>query len=186
MRTRYICCAALAVALVGTNVRAQAVPPIAIFPVSIQQTMTTGMVGLTANQTARLNVLNLVAVPATATNASANCTVQLQFFDAQNKELNHSVVNSFAPQTAASLDQTLPPQTIASLSPPPAPPRAQIRGVVTINPMPAPVGSPAVTGYCSVMISLEIFDTTTGSTVALTTDTRAIGSLRMVPFPLMP
>jgi hypothetical protein len=144
----------------------------AVIPISLQQTMTTGMVGFTLNQTARLSVLNLNPVPSTA-NAQPNCTVELQFFDSQNHSLKQSVVPNFAPQTATSLDLTVVPATAASLTPP----RAQVRGVVTVNPAPTPVMSPAAVGYCGVMVSLEIFDNTTGSTAALTTDTRVISGI---------
>ena len=185
MRTRYFCLVTLVGAFFGTSLMAQepsARGPAAI-PISIQQTMTTGMVGFTANQTARLNVLNLNPVPAIA-NTQPNCTVGLQFFDAQNHSLKQSVVPNFAPQTATSLDLSAVPAAIASLSPP-APPRQEIRGAVTVNPAPSPVMSPAAVGYCSVMVSLEIFDNTTGSTVALTTDTRAIGIGGIVPLGMM-
>lgn len=54
-------------------------------------------------------------------------------------------------------------------------PRAEIRGVVVVNPAPNPIGSPFPTGFCSVMVTLEIIDASTGSTVALTSDTRVVG-----------
>ena len=185
MRTRYFYWVTLVGAFFGTSLMAQepsARAPGAI-PISIQQTMTTGMVGFTLNQTARLNVLNLNAVPATA-NAQPNCMVELQFFDSQNHSLKQSVVPNFAPQTATSLDLTAAPSTIASLAPP-APPRQEIRGAVTVNPASSPIMSPAAVGYCSVMVSLEIFDNTTGNTVALTTDTRVIGMGGIVPLGMM-
>ena len=185
MRTRYFYRVALAGALFGMNLMAQPSSLVSTaIPISIQQTMTTGMVGFTLNQTVRLNVLNLNPVPATATNAPANCNVELQFFDSQNHSLKQSVFPDFAPQTAVSLDLTAPPQTFASLTPPTLP-RLQVRGAVTVNPTPTPVMSPAAVGYCSVMVSLEIFDNTTGSTVALTTDTRMIGAGGIVPLAIM-
>lgn len=183
MQTRYFNWCACAGALLGMNLMAQtSVPAQPVIPVPVQQTMTTGMVGFTPNQTARLSVLNLNPVPATA-GAQPNCTVELQFFDSQDHSLKQSVVPDFAPLTATSLDLTAPPQTVASLTPP-TPARLQVRGEVTVNPAPTPVMSPAPTGYCSVMVSLEIFDTTTGSTIALTTDARTIGTLTGVIVPL--
>ena len=144
---------------------------------AFQQTYTTGMVGFTTNQTARLNVLNLNGAPATSTPATFNCTVELRFFDAQNNLLTQSVVPNFAPGTAASFD--LPRASVTSQTTP----RAEIRGVVAINPAPTPVASPAPVGFCTVMATLEIIDAT-GSTVALTSDTRFVGSPFVVPLPV--
>ncbi|MGA3019873.1 MAG: hypothetical protein ABSF62_22365, partial [Bryobacteraceae bacterium] len=50
--------------------------------------------------------------------------------------------------------------------------RAEIRGVVSVNPASTPVASPAVPGYCTVFTTLQVFDATTGSTIVLTSDTR--------------
>src|ERR1039457_5871219 len=68
-------------------------------PVAFQQTFTTGMVGLTSNQTARLSVLNLNSTPTTTANTTNNCAIQLHFFDAQNNSVKQFVVSNFAPQT---------------------------------------------------------------------------------------
>jgi len=173
MRTRYLFLSALAGAFFGSQLMAQPALSAAI-PVSIQQITTTGMVGFTLNQTARLSVLNLNPVPATS-NLPANCTVELQFFDPQNAPLGQKVVINFAPQTAASLDldrKAVTGQTGL---------RAQIRGVVTVDPSPSPVASPAAAGYCTVAVTLEIFDSTTGSTVALTDATHTIVTGGIVP-----
>lgn len=168
MRTRYFYHVALAGALFGVNLIAQpsSLASSAI-PVSLQQTMTTGVVGVTPNQIARLTVLNLNPVPTTAS-AAANCNVELQFRDTKNNLVKQDLVMNFAPQTA--------PQSYAGLTPPHVP----IRGVVLVNP-PTPAANPVAPGYCSVMVSLEIFDNITGSTVVLTTDTRMIGASGIVP-----
>ena len=138
-------------------------------PIALQQSFTTGMIGFTTNQTARLNVLNMnptQSVVAAGSTVPANCTVELQFFDSKGTMISQTVVSNFAPSTATSLD--LARSTIASATPA----RAEIRGVVIVNPSPTPVGSPAPVGYCSVFTTLEVFDAN-GSTVALTSDTRA-------------
>jgi hypothetical protein len=169
---------ALAAILVfGAPLMAQTttLPSIPALPIVFQQSFTTGMLGFTANQTARLNVLNLNPVPATSTAQTTNCIVELQFFDGKNNLLKQPVVSNLAPATATSLDLIRAAVTSETAS------RAEIRGVVVVNPTPTPVGSPAPTGYCSVMTTLEIFDDTTGSTVALTSDTRAAGLGIAVP-----
>jgi hypothetical protein len=143
--------------------------------VPTNQTSTTGMVGFTTNQTARLNVLNLNPVTtASATPTPPNCFVELRFFDAQNNMVNQSVVPNFAPGTATFLD--LERAAVTSQTSP----RAEIRGVVVVNPAPTPVDSPALTGFCSVMVTLEIIDAT-GSTVVLTSETRMVGGPLVMP-----
>lgn len=138
----------------------------------IQTTTTTGMIGLISGQTARLSVLNLnPVVTSPSTTAPANCNLELKFFDAGGNAVGPSkVVTNFAPQTAVIFDadrQTLnPPGVTATI-------RGQIRGVVTVNP-PLPVAFPGP-GFCSVMVTLEIIDNTTQSTVALTTATHSTG-----------
>lgn len=152
-------------------------------PIFLQQTFTTGMVGFTTNQTARLNVLNLNSTAAMVTStlfppaAPANCTVELQFFDDKNNLVKQAVVPNFAPGAATSLD--LPRSGVTSVTAA----RAQIRGAVVVNPSPTPVASPAAVGFCSVMTTLEVFDSS-GSTVALTSDTRMVGF--PMPMPLIP
>jgi hypothetical protein len=147
-------------------------PPIAM----VQPAVTTGMVGLTTNQTARLSVLNLNSTStSTSTTTSTltppnNCTVELQFFDAQNKSLKQAIVPNFAPQTATTLDLKRSEITTQTAN------RAEIRGQINVNPSSTPVANPTVPGYCTVFTTLQIFDETTGSTVVLTSDTRVSNS----------
>ncbi len=155
-------------------------------PIAMQQTYTTGMVGFTANQTARLNVFNLNpsnVTTAPGAQAPANCTVELQFFDNKGTMVSQNVVPNFAPGASTSFDLTRAAVTSETTS------RAEIRGVVVVNPAPTPVGSPAAVGYCNVVSTLEIFDSTTGSTVALTSDFRSTGYYGFATFvgaPLRP
>ena len=174
MKSQYFAIALAAMAATGVPSMAQVVstPPVIIVPpVVYQQSFTTGMVGFTLNQTARLNVLNLNAVPAAYATAAANCNVQLQFFDANNNSLAQTLVLNFAPGTATSLDLKREAVTAATAS------RTEIRGVVTVNPaIPTPSSAPTP-GYCGVKTTLEIFDDISGSTVLLTSDTSATGTL---------
>src|ERR1017187_3819231 len=146
----------------------------------VQPAVTTGMVGLTTNQTARLSVLNLNSTSTTTASLTPpiNCTVELQFFDAQNKSLKQSLVLNFAPQTATTLDLTRAAITTQTGN------RAEIRGAVTVNPASTPVAGAATPGYCTVFTTLQIFDETTGSTVVLTSDTRVTNAGPVV-IPLM-
>ena len=159
--------------LVALPVTAQTAPIVGW----IETTATTGMIGLVNGQTAQLSVLNLNPV-VTTTPAPANCNVQLQFFDSVGAAVGPSkVVTNFAPQSAVFLDAdrlTLnPPGVSATL-------RGEIRGVVTVNP-PLPTAIPGP-GNCNVMVTLEIIDNTTGSTVALTTQTYTTGPHVLVPW----
>lgn len=155
---------------------AAALPAQTVSPtiLQVQQTFTTGMVGITTNQTARLNVLNLNSVATTTvspTAAAANCTVELQFFDDKGSQVGQSsTVPNFAPGTSTHFD--LPRASITSETAN----RAEIRGVVIVNPTSAQATtSPAAAGNCSVVTTLEVFDSNTGSTISLTSDTRSIG-----------
>ena len=118
---------------------------------------------------------NLNPVPAATTTSVANCTVELQFFDSKGALVSQTVVPNFAPGAATSFDLTRTSVTSETAV------HAEIRGVVVVNPSPTPVASPATVGYCTVVTTLEIFDATTGSTVALTSDTRAMGTAFVVP-----
>jgi hypothetical protein len=179
MNRRCLFSGVLAALAFGTTLLAQSTSPPNIPvtpPIILHQSFTTGMVGFTTNQTARLNVLNLNSVPAAApATQTADCTVELQFFDDKNNLVKQTVVPNFAPGTATSFD--LPRASVTSE----AATRAEIRGVVVINPTPTPVESPAAAGYCSVVTTLEIFDAATGSSVALTSDTRAVGLPSLLP-----
>jgi hypothetical protein len=144
-------------------------PVVSSTPFVLQQTYSTGMIGFTTNQTARLNVLNMnptAFVTTVGSTPPANCTVELQFFDSKGIMISQTVLSNFAPGTATSLDLARSAITSAT------PARAEIRGVVTVNPSPAPAGSPASPSYCSVFPTLEIFDAN-GSTVAFTSYFRA-------------
>lgn len=138
---------------------------------------TTAVVGLVTGQTARLSVLNLnPVVTGPAATGPANCNVELQFFDVAGNAVGaNKIVTNFAPQTAIVFDAdriTLnPPGVTATI-------RGQIRGVVTVNPV-LPVAAPGP-GFCTVLVTLEIIDNATQSTVSLTTETRTISSFPSV------
>jgi hypothetical protein len=174
----------LAALALGTPLLAQTVTlpgGVTTTPIVLEQSYTTGMVGFTVNQTARLNVLNLNSVPVlyptattstTTTTSTANCTVELQFYDNKGALVQQFVVPNFAPGAATSFD--LPRTGVTSETAA----RAEIRGVVVVNP-PTAVASPAAEGYCTVFTTLEVFDSTTGSTVSSTSDTRSMGALSL-------
>ena len=177
----------LAALALGTPLLAQTVTlpgGVTTTPIVLEQSYTTGMVGFTVNQTARLNVLNLNSVPVlyptattstTTTTSTANCTVELQFYDNKGALVQQFVVPNFAPGAATSFDLPRTGGTSETAA------RAEIRGVVVVNPPTsvASLASPAAVGYCTVFTTLEVFDSTTGSTVSSTSDTRSMGALSL-------
>jgi hypothetical protein len=150
--------------------------------------LTTGIVGWApATQTAQVNALNVTTVVAVAATSSTGttatttttCTVELEFVDAQNNVLKSAQVSNIAQGTAASLTLKL-----ADLSTATNALRVSIRAVVKYNPF---VSGPIIGGIgptipvsststCSVMPTLELFDTATGATQTFTSETRVSGS----------
>jgi hypothetical protein len=159
---------------------------------TFETTVTTGIVGWApGSQTAQLNVLNtggLVAVATTITTTAptpvAACPVELEFHDAQDKVLKTLEVSNLAAGTAASLTLKLSDLPAATTAP-----RLDIRGVVKSNPIvsgPIPAGSaPVIPAFpfltCSVMPTLELFETSTSVTQTFTSDTRLFGTPQIVP-----
>jgi hypothetical protein len=136
-------------------------------------TITTGIVGVTGTQTARLNVLNLQPVIPGVT--AVACPATLEFFDDTGALLKQQAVASISPGAAVSLVFKPPVPTAVNN------PRAQIRAVVvtpsvaaTTGAAPAPIPVTFLNPGCNVMASLEIFDDATGATQLLTTDLRSM------------
>jgi hypothetical protein len=141
---------------------------------------TTGIVGVTSTQTARLNVLNLQPVIPGVT--AVMCPATLEFYDDTGALLKQLAVTNISPATAANLvfKPAVPSAAVNA--------RAQIRAVVVtpstsvVNPgtePPTPIVP--VTRGCNVMASLEIIDDATGATHTVTTDLRSMPSFSILP-----
>lgn len=145
--------------------------------------VTTGIVGVTSTQTARLNVLNLQPVIPGVT--AVLCPATLEFYDDTGALLKQLAVINISPATAASLVFKPPVPSMAVNA------RAQIRAVVftpstsVVNPSSEPTPTPAipVSIGCNVMPSLEIIDDSTGDTRTFTTDLRPMSAYRILPLP---
>jgi hypothetical protein len=146
-------------------------------------TLTTGIVGVTSTQTARLNVLNLEPVIPGVT--AVACPATLEFYDDTGALLKQSAVTNISPASAASLVfKPAVPSTAVNA-------RAQIRAVVftpstaVANPLSGAASTTVIpVGIgCSVMASLEIIDDSTGVTSIFTTDLRAMPVFRLVAQP---
>jgi hypothetical protein len=144
--------------------------------------VSTGMVGLAATQTAQLNVVNLS--PAPTTPPVSPCEVQLEFWDSAGKMVKSKLIANLAPGTADSLQIKL-----TDVTAPTSPLRTEVRGLMRSTPLtPAGSGGSTLPMYpipyvpnCNTMLTLEVFDAATGVTQALTSDTRAVQTVGIVP-----
>jgi len=156
-----------------------------IIPVGVDQVYTTGMISFTSSQTAQLNVLNVAPAPTatttggTSTTTAVPCSVQLSFYDSQNRLVKQSAVTTIAPQTAITLDLVTSQVPAASVTTP----RIAVRGVVKIEPPASTSSTPTVVfaSSCQLFTTLELFDTTSGLTQAFTSDTRNVNTAVVVP-----
>jgi len=151
--------------------------------------VTTGAVGLAASQTAQLNVVNLIPAGSatTTTTPVLPCQIQLEFWDAQGKLVKSLSIPSLAPSATASLQIKLA-EVITNT----APLRTEIRGVMRretptpapgVTATPTPIAQPIAffPASCAVATTLEIFDTATGVTQALTSDLHAMEQFNILP-----
>ena len=160
-----------------TPVRASAQPAFMIGGAS--QYVTLGMVGLSTGQTARLNALALpLGGPIIA---GASCQVTFDFYDASGKSVKTGTA-TVAQGAAVHFDMLR--TEVDSLAG-----RSEIRGTVRtafMNPSAVPTsgtpitpGTPVtpvtpVSGFCSVLPTLEIFDSTSGQTTVVLQQTTAL------------
>jgi hypothetical protein len=140
------------------------------------------MVGLAASKTAQLNVVNLSPTPATT--PVSPCEVQLEFWDSAGKMVKSKLIANLVPGTADSLQIKL-----TDVTAPTSPQRTGVRGLMCSTPL-MPVGSGGSTlptypipyvPSCNPVLMLEVFDTATGVTQSLTSDTRAVQTIGIVP-----
>jgi len=129
-------------------------------PVSVPETTTSGMIGITEGQNIRLNALNPgetgVATPAVA----AACTAALTYWDAAGTLLKSYTV-PVPPGKSMYVD--LFGQADLALV---AGARREIRGSITISPLP-PVASTAAAAPCKLIGTLELMDAPTGKTLVV-------------------
>ncbi len=134
-------------------------------------TTTSGIVGASSTQTARLNVLNLQPVIPGVT--AIACPATLEFYDDSGALLKQLALTNIGPATAANLVFKPTAPTSAANA------RAQVRAVV-VTPASTVTGilSSGTTGMlpsvpaCHFLPSLEIVEDATGSTQIFTTDFR--------------
>ena len=129
--------------------------------IPFSQSFTFGMFGVTADQVARLSVVNSAPGPA----GQSSCTIDLTFLDSDGKILKTARF-ALAPQKAAQLD--LERRDVAD-----AVGRIQIRASIaeTVSPS-AGLISPGAT--CAPVTTLEVFDSDSGKTSFILTDPKMV------------
>jgi hypothetical protein len=157
-----ICVFTLAATALAAMGLAQTVP--------VQETKTTGVVGIAYGQTARFNVLNRgIAAPA----VGVVCSALLTYYDGKGAMLKQSTV-TVLPGQIGSLDLF----SDADLALP-AVQRKQIRATVSVPLIPPPASSATDTKpspACRLIGTLEIFDALSGKTEVV------LGATHPVPF----
>jgi len=132
--------------------------PIATSPISFSF----GMIGLAGGQTVRLNAVNIVRTPPPILIAQVPCKVELDLFDADGGVIKQSVIDNLGYGKSVFAE--------ASLSD--AGSRIPVTGVVK-------VGS-TQSFFCSIMPTLEVYDTASGRTQAI------LGSAATAPSTIQP
>ncbi|MBZ5601453.1 MAG: hypothetical protein LAO79_04025 [Acidobacteriia bacterium] len=137
-------------------------------PIALGQNIQTfAMVGLAQGQTARLNVLN-PGVPAPLATGII-CSALLTFYDDQGASLKSATV-AVIPNRSMQLDLESDADLKLAVNQ-----RRQIRATIQIPPSAPPAGSAPST--CTLVPSLEIFDSVTGKTQVVLTDVRPVGGI---------
>ena len=161
------CCVLLLACVAFTAVRAGAQPAIMV---ASPQFVTFGMVGLNTGQTARLNAFALpLGGPIIA---GASCQVTFDFYDATGKTVKTGTA-TVAQGAAVHFDMLR--SEVDSLAG-----RSEIRGAVRsafVTPSATPTpGTPStpISASCSVLPTLEIFDSLSGQTTVVLQQTTAL------------
>lgn len=144
-------------------------------PIAFTQTMTSGIVGVAASQTARLNAYYPGPLAPYATGAL--CSAQVSFTDDQGNVLKTEAI-TVKPGQSVAVDFTPSTQQSSAVSG-----RVELRASVSV-PLATPV-TPGTPGpmpgiavplaFCSLSPTLEIFDNDTLKTQVLVTDFRLSG-----------
>ncbi len=129
--------------------------------IPFSQSFTFGMVGVTADQVARLNVVNSAPGPA----GQSSCTIDLTFLDSDGKILK-TARSALGPQKAAQLD-------LERRDVPDAVGRIQIRAGIaeTVSPSGGLISAGSA---CAPVTTLEVFDNDTGKTSFILTDPKMV------------
>jgi len=132
---------------------AQTLPvPIATSPI----TLSFGMIGLAGGQTVRLNAVNIVRTPPPILIAQVPCKVELDLFDAQGNMIKQNAIDNLGFGKSAFVEADRASITDSNN-------RVEVSAVVK-------VGS-TQSFFCAITPTLEVYDTATGRTQALLSNT---------------
>jgi hypothetical protein len=144
--------------LPAARLHAQIMTPFQVGP----QSFTFGMAGMAAGQAARLNALQL---PEGGPLVAGSCQVTFTFYDDQGTSLAAKTL-PLTQNQAAHLDYV--PAQVAASNP------VEIRGTVQTAFTMAPGATSAVPVSCSVVPTMEIYDTSNGQTTLLLENAHAL------------
>jgi hypothetical protein len=132
----------------ATSLSAQSVPPV---------TLSTGIIGIAAAQTARLNLLNVGAPPSAV---GLTCTAAVAFLDGAGIVLKSTTL-TIAPGTSMGFDVRSDTDLgLLALGD-----RREIRATISIPALtPTPASSTAAVPTCRLIPTLEMFNSITGQT----------------------
>ena len=156
-----------ALAFAPLPIRAQRLPSPTTAVTALSSSITFGMAGMAAGQTARLNALNLAAGGPIVVGVS--CQITVTFLDASGKTLASQTV-AVGQGQAVHVD-LLRSQADAGADP------VEIRATVSTALIVSPVATTPVAASCSIVPTLEIFDQATGRTAAHLETTHALASV---------
>jgi len=130
---------------------------------------TTAMIGIATGQTARLNLLNPGVLPPAL---GVICTAEVTYYDHAGN-VKKSAPVAVSPGTSQSVDLRSDDLALAPAS------RTEIRATIAMPGIlpPASSSSTANSGACKLIATLEVFDSITGRTQALTGKVEAVGSV---------
>jgi len=173
---RLFFCAAAAVALAAFPVRAQRTSPPSSTPIAVatSSSVTFGMAGLAAGETARVNALNLAAGGPLILGGS--CQVTVAFLDESGKTLATQTLPAVQGQSVHF--DLLRSQADAGADP------VEIRATVTAAFVISPNTTTASAAFCSIVPTLEVFNQSTGQTVAHLETTHTLAAV--VPLTVLP
>ena len=133
-------------------------------------TLSFGMIGLAGGQTVRLSAVNTVRTPPPILIAQVPCKVELDLFDAQGTMIKQIDIDNLGYGKSAFVEADRASITDANN-------RVEVSGVVKI-------GS-TQSFFCSITPTLEVYDTATGRTQAILSNTAQSTSL-IRPLALQP
>jgi hypothetical protein len=153
-------------------------------PVNLSVGQSFPAVGIVPGQTIRITALNTVRGPLPALMMpTIPCQVSVRFYDASGQVSKEETIDDLEPGTAKWVDYS---PKVATLETPPQ--RITLAAVVRVSST-APVSATSrsfLSPFCSILPTLEVFDTSTSKTTVVLSGPTLAPPLRMVPMTSTP